>query len=156
MVDLFVFAFAQLSRFPDAKRGARFRWEGREHRIRLGTWKLARRCVFIRRPNVTRPAAIPPERAQLPAPDGAKPAPAKGPRQLEFDFAKDRKGREWDCCILVTNEEKLDLTALSQLYRDRGGCENNFDEFKNQWGWSGFTTKRLKPNHGPIPALIPA
>ena len=25
MVDLFVFAFAQLSHFPDAKRGARFR-----------------------------------------------------------------------------------------------------------------------------------
>ena len=23
--------------------------------------------------------------------------------------------------------------------------ENNFDEFKNQWGWSGFTTKQLKP-----------
>ena len=37
-------------------------------------------------------------------------------RFLTF-FAKDRKGREWDYCILVTNEEKLDLTALSQLYR---------------------------------------
>ena len=25
-------------------------------------------------------------------------------------------------------------------------CEiqNNFDEFKNQWGWSGFTTRKLK------------
>ena len=34
--------------------------------------------------------------------------------------------------------------ALSQLYRDRGDCENNFDEFKNQWGWSGFTTHKLK------------
>ena len=62
-----------------------------------------------------------------------------------IDIDKDRKGREWDYCILVTNEEKLDLTALSQLYRDRGDCENNFDEFKNQWGWSGFTTKQLKP-----------
>ena len=120
-------------------------WEGREHRIRLSTWKLARRCIFIRRPNVPKVAAIPLERTQLPAPDGANPAPAKGPKHLEFDFAKDRKGREWDYCILVTNEEKLDLTALSQLYRDRGDCENNFDEFKNQWGWSGFTTKQLKP-----------
>ena len=46
-------------------------WEGREHRIRLGTWKLARRCIFIRRPNVQKSAAIPPERAQLPAPDGS-------------------------------------------------------------------------------------
>lgn len=119
-------------------------WEGREHRIRLSTWKLARRCIFIRRPNVPKVAAIPLERTQLPAPDGANPAPAKGPKQLEFDFAKDRKGREWDYCILVTNEEKLDLTALSQLYRDRGDCENSFDEFKNQWGWSGFTTHKLK------------
>ena len=91
--------------------------EGREHRIRLSTWKLARRCIFIRRPNVPKSAAIPSERAQLPAPDSAKPVPAKGPRQLEFDFAKDRKVREWDYCILVTNEEKLDLTALSQAQR---------------------------------------
>ena len=35
--------------------------------------------------------------------------------------------------------------AISQLYRDRGDCENNFDEFKNQWGWAGFTTHKLKP-----------
>jgi hypothetical protein len=26
------------------------------------------------------------------------------------------------------------------LYRDRGDCENAFDELKNQWGWGGFTT----------------
>ena len=57
---------------------------------------------------------------------------------------KDVKGREWDYCVLVTNDEKMDAVALSQLYRDRGDCENNFDEFKNQWGWSGFTTRKLK------------
>ena len=61
-------------------------------------------------------------------------------KQAEFDFVKDVKGREWDYCVLVTNDEKMDAWALSQLYRDRGDCENNFDEFKNQWGWSGFTT----------------
>lgn len=27
----------------------------------------------------------------------------------------------------------------------RGDCENNFDEYKNQWGWSGFVTQKLKP-----------
>lgn len=42
------------------------------------TWKLARRCIFIRRPNVPKVPAIPLERAQLPAPDGAKPAPVTG------------------------------------------------------------------------------
>ena len=32
---------------------------------------------------------------------------------------------------------------LGQLYRDRGDCENAFDELKNQWGWGGFTTHDL-------------
>ena len=27
----------------------------------------------------------------------------------------------------------------------RGDCENNFDEYKNQYGWGGFVTKDLKP-----------
>ena len=30
-----------------------------------------------------------------------------------------------------------------QLSRDRGDCENAFDELKNQWGWGGFTTHDL-------------
>jgi hypothetical protein len=30
------------------------------------------------------------------------------------------------------------------LYRDRGDCENAFDELKKQWGWGGFTTHDLK------------
>ena len=33
---------------------------------------------------------------------------------------------------------------MSQLYRDRGDCENDFDELKNQWVWQGFTTQDLK------------
>ena len=36
-----------------------------------------------------------------------------------------------------------DAIALSQLYRDRGDCENIFDELKNQWGWGGFVTHDL-------------
>src|SRR6476620_8021437 len=31
----------------------------------------------------------------------------------------------------------------SKLYRDRGDCENSFDELKNHWGWGGFTTHDL-------------
>ena len=52
-------------------------------------------------------------------------------KQAEFEFVKDVRGREWDYCVLVTNDEKMDAVAPSQLYRDRGDCENNFDEFKN-------------------------
>ena len=65
--------------------------------------------------------------------------------QTEFDFVEDKVGRCWDCCALVTNDEKLDVASLAQIYRDRGDCENNFDEYKNQYGWGGFVTKDLKP-----------
>jgi hypothetical protein len=34
--------------------------------------------------------------------------------------------------------------SLAQLYRDRAEAENIFDELKNQWGWTGFTTHDLQ------------
>lgn len=105
--------------------------------------------LFIRRPAEKKVEAVGPKET------GRKPrVPKKSTalvptapavvKQAEFDFVKDVNGREWDYCVLVTNVEKMDAVALSQLYRDRGDCENNFDEFKNQWGWSGFTTRKLK------------
>jgi len=36
------------------------------------------------------------------------------------------------------------LLAVAQMYRDRAGAENLFDELKNQWGWTGFSTQDLK------------
>jgi IS4 transposase len=57
--------------------------------------------------------------------------------QMEFDFVEDKVGKYWDCCTLVTNDEELDAATLQQVYRDRGDCENNFDEYKNQYGWGG-------------------
>ena len=65
--------------------------------------------------------------------------------QQEFEFIEDNKGRRWDFFALVTNDTELEPFALTQLYRDRGDCENNFDEYKNQWGWGGFVTRKLKP-----------
>ena len=50
---------------------------------------------------------------------------------------------EYEYQVLVTNTA-YDIPALSQLYRDRGDCENNFDELKNHWGWGGFNSKKLK------------
>lgn len=35
------------------------------------------------------------------------------------------------------------ILTLAQHYRDRADCENVFDELKNQWGWSGFTTRDI-------------
>ena len=38
----------------------------------------------------------------------------------------------------------MDLGRLTQEYRNRADAENMFDELKNQWGWSGYTTQDLK------------
>ncbi len=111
-------------------------WESFETPLRLEGWAKARRVVFVRRPA---------EKKEPPEGKRKKAAKQGEATQAEFDFVKGMRGREWDYCALVTNEGTLDATALSQLYRDRGDCENNFDEYKNQWGWAGFTTKKLKP-----------
>ena len=34
--------------------------------------------------------------------------------QPEFEFVEDRVGRYWDCCALVTNDEKLDAASLPE------------------------------------------
>lgn len=56
-----------------------------------------------------------------------------GARALHFVGHPDKiKVREY--VVLVTNAD-YSLETLSQLYRDRADCENDFDELKNQWGW---------------------
>ena len=37
-----------------------------------------------------------------------------------------------------------DLARLTQDYRNRADAENMFDELKNQWGWTGYTTRDTK------------
>ncbi|GAA5484862.1 hypothetical protein Hsar01_04115 [Haloferula sargassicola] len=32
---------------------------------------------------------------------------------------------------------------MPKQYRDRADAENCFDELKNQWGWNGYTSRRL-------------
>ena len=36
-----------------------------------------------------------------------------------------------------------DVLTITCHYRDRADSENNFDKLKNQWGWSGYTTRDL-------------
>ena len=117
-------------------------WEALEVGIRLGGWKKSRRGILLRRPSkdVKRiELATKPRRRGRPK----KNAPALV--QGEFEFVEDRVGRCWDCCARVTNDGKLNTASFAQIYRDRGDCENNFDEYKNQYGWGGFVTKELKP-----------
>ena len=117
-------------------------WEARETVIQLGGWKRVRRCILLRRPSkdVRRIATATQTRRR-----GRPRKNAAMPVQQEFDFVEDRVGRFWDCCALVTNDREIGASALAQTYRERGDCENNFDEYKNQYGWGGFVTKDLKP-----------
>ncbi len=48
----------------------------------------------------------------------------------------------YEYVVLVTSLDE-ELQGVAQ-FRDRGDAENNFDELKNQWGWTGFTTQDLK------------
>ena len=50
--------------------------------------------------------------------------------------------RMWEYTVLVT-DSTYPLETIAQLYRDRCDGENGFDELKNQWGLSGFTTQDL-------------
>jgi len=50
---------------------------------------------------------------------------------------------DYEYQLLVTNLPHQPLT-LATLYRERGDAENPFDELKNQWGWSGFTSRKLR------------
>ena len=62
------------------------------------------------------------------------------PEQPLLSFAEIGPDREvWEYAALVTSLD-VEILTLGQLYRDRGDCENSFDELKNQWGWGGFTT----------------
>ena len=50
---------------------------------------------------------------------------------------------DYEYQILVTNLPHEPMT-LAVLYRERGDTENPFDELKNQWSWSGFTSRKLR------------
>ena len=52
----------------------------------------------------------------------------------------------YEYVVLVTSlgREGYELCGIAQLYRDRADCENSFDELKNQWGWTGFTSQEMK------------
>jgi hypothetical protein len=47
--------------------------------------------------------------------------------------------------VLVTSLDgrSFPAAAMPRHYRDRADAENGFDELKNQWGWNGYTSRRL-------------
>jgi hypothetical protein len=103
-------------------------WEGQAIQIRLKGWGRQRRVVLMRRKLDGTPAVSEPD--------------SNGQRRLGFATIDERQ-EVWEFAALVTSLDAECLT-LGQLYRDRGDCENDFDELKNQWGWGGFTTQDRK------------
>lgn len=104
-------------------------WLGHEAELRLSGWTAQRRVVVLRRKHTKNSAipVLPPENSNQP--------------ELALAIPVD-KGPVYEYQILVTNT-KYDIPVLAQLYRDRGDCENNFDELKNHWGWGGFNSRKL-------------
>ena len=119
---------------PSAWSDAGGGWQVHEFTVRLQGWTRTRRCVMVRRPDPDMRPGTPPETGL-----------EVGQLTLQLDLApqgnsKLPDGYEW--YTLVTD---LDLGAaeVAALYRQRGDCENIFDEMKNQWGWGGFTSHGL-------------
>jgi len=106
-------------------------WQGLESELRLSGWTKQRRVVILRRPlREKEPTAAETKR--------------KAAKQLTLNLPETTyQGVRYEYAVLVTSMQGEVLT-IAQLYRDRGDSENNFDELKNQWGWSGFTTQDRK------------
>ena len=103
-------------------------WEGTGDFLKLMGWEEERRVVVLRRKLKKEVGVL-----QKNALSG----------QAEFYFAEMGEDMQvYEYAALVTSLEDEVLT-IAQHYRDRADSENNFDELKNQWGWSGYTTQDL-------------
>jgi hypothetical protein len=102
-------------------------WQGREDTLRLQGWSRQRQVVILRR------------RLK----EGLAVSRRDDAGQLALSFAEiGAQSEVHEYGVLATSLDEEVLT-LAQLYRDRADSENPFDELKNQWGWTGFTTRDL-------------
>jgi hypothetical protein len=133
--ELVVTMMRQDARWQDCGDG----WSAMETTLRLSGWTKPRRVILVREN---------PARAPLKQP--GKPRRGKD-RQSNLPHAT---GAGWDAqpapwagkiAVLVTSldERAWPTDQMPRHYRDRAGAENSFDELKNQWGWNGYSSKRL-------------
>jgi hypothetical protein len=105
-------------------------WEALSTELQLSTWKQPRRVVLVRK-RLAKNIVIAPDRPQA------------LPQQLSLlEPAENMAAFEYS--VLVTSLDS-EVVTLVQHHRDRADCENSFDEIKNQWGWGGFVTQKIKP-----------
>jgi hypothetical protein len=103
-------------------------WQGSSGQLKLMGWEKSRRVIILRR-KIKKEVGVIDKR--------------KLSGQTLFQFAD--MGEEVDAyeyAVLVTNMD-AEIITMGSHYRDRADSENNFDELKNQWGWSGYTTNDL-------------
>ncbi len=99
-------------------------FKGCESTLSLTGWSKSRRVIVLKRPI----------RGEVLIND----------EQMSLAFIETEDGvRKYEYQVLVTSLAG-ELLTIAQHYRDRGDCENCFDELKNQWGWGGFTTHDLQ------------
>jgi hypothetical protein len=109
-------------------------WKGVEAELLLTGWSRQRRVIVLRRRIPDEPLLEENKRLADTTPD----------QQLALGFVEMVKdGPLHEYAVLVTSLPD-EILGLGQHYRDRSDAENNFDELKNQWAWSGFTTHDLK------------
>ena len=107
-------------------------WSGVETELQLQGWTRQRRVIVLRKKLAEQPVR----------------AAGKGNKQgqacLPGAVVEQVDGDWYEYAVLVTSWEQSEVRVLAQAYRDRADAENMFDELKNQWGWTGYTTKDLK------------
>jgi len=117
-------------------------WQALETTIRLSGWTHDRRVILVRE-----------NPAKAPVRQAGKPRRGKDRQKL----LPNAKGVGWDAqatpwsgkiSALVTSLDAQAFPAqvIPKHYRDRADAENCFDELKNQWGWGGFTSRKLAPS----------
>jgi hypothetical protein len=112
-------------------------WEVMTAELRLSGWTKTRRVVLVREGPALAPVGAQARRRRdhLGSLPGSEAWPS-GPAPWSGRIA-----------VLVTTLDPIayPARALARLYRERADAENVYDELKNQWGWNGFTTRKLKP-----------
>ena len=114
-------------------------WQALESSLKLKGWTRERRVILVRETPACAPIAI-----------EGKPRRGKD-RQSPLPRAQ---GEGWDgqttpwsgkIAVLVSSLDPgaFPAQAMPGQYRDRADAENGFDELKNQWGWGGFTSRKL-------------
>lgn len=103
-------------------------WQGSSGEIKLMGWEKSRRVIVLRR-KIKKEVGV------------VKKNALSGQTTFQFsDMGDDVNAYEY--AALVTNMD-AEIITIGSHYRDRADSENNFDELKNQWGWSGYTTSDL-------------